>query len=147
MCFPPERAPPNLGAGTWKYGNRFELLWSRVDRLKSAVGKELPEVKHSWRLEAMARGLGWRTFVTMRADLFDSTTSLFAVEVASGSSSLHLTVAVLEAAGDITEIQCLTIRVSLLPDDDGVKADETPMRLSACRVIKTQTAMSLSESI
>lgn len=67
------RAPPIPRSGDWKYGARFELIWSRLDRLKAAVGKALPGVKHSWRIEAMARGLGWRTFASMRADLFDRT--------------------------------------------------------------------------
>lgn len=40
-----------------------------LDDLKGAVRGQIRDVKHGHCIEAMARGLGWRTYASMRADL------------------------------------------------------------------------------
>jgi hypothetical protein len=51
----------------------FEVSFERLDRLKSLLKRELREVKHTHRLEALARGLGWNTYDDMRAEVFEYT--------------------------------------------------------------------------
>jgi hypothetical protein len=47
--------------------------YGKFDHLKKSISRELQQVKHSHRLEALARGLSWNTYAAMKAEVFDFT--------------------------------------------------------------------------
>lgn len=48
---------------------KLTISLPEIEHIKEALRVALPDVKSSHRVEAMARGLGWRTNASMRADL------------------------------------------------------------------------------
>jgi hypothetical protein len=48
---------------------KLTISLPETEHVKDALRAALPDVKSSHRVEAMARGLGWRTNASMRADL------------------------------------------------------------------------------
>lgn len=48
---------------------RVKIYPHAVERLKSSLKKICPDIQHTHRLEAMARGLGYRTYAALLADL------------------------------------------------------------------------------
>jgi len=56
-----------------KSGPWFEVRIAKLDGLKRVLKRELPDVKHTHRIEALARGLGWSSYHTMQADVYDYT--------------------------------------------------------------------------
>lgn len=64
---------PTPMAGKCQSGPWFEVRIARLDGLKRVLKRELPDVKHTHRIEALARGLGWSSYHTMQADVYDYT--------------------------------------------------------------------------
>lgn len=52
---------------------KAQISVADVDFIKAELGRMLPDVKSSHRVEAMARGLGWNTNAALRADLAGGT--------------------------------------------------------------------------
>lgn len=57
----------------WNKRPTFEVSFEKLEKLKNATKRELREVKHTHRLESLARGLGWESYDAMRAEVYEYT--------------------------------------------------------------------------